>query len=170
MDTSFGEFVAARNAALRRFGALLTGNRDDGDDLTQTALVRVGARWSRLNHDGSPEAYIRTTMVRLYLNDRRRRLRHRERVDAGVDSPVIGPDVDLRLTLWNQLRKLPPRQRAVIVLRYYEQLSEAEIAAVLGCSRGTVKSQAFKALTSLRAATGHGQALIAGAEGDPNER
>lgn len=169
MDANFGEFVAARNASLRRFGALLTGNRDDGDDLTQAALVRVGMRWSKLDQKHSPEPYVRKVMVRLYLNDRRRRQRHAETVtDAPPERAEEPPDLDLRQALWRQLHQLPPRQRAVIVLRYYEQLSEAEIADVLGCAPGTVKSQAFKALTALRAATGNGRALTA--EGDSHER
>jgi len=148
---------------------LLTGNRDDGDDLTQAALVRVGMRWSKLDQEHSPEPYVRKVMVRLYLNDRRRRRRHAETVtDAPPDDPQEPPDLELRQALWHQLHQLPPRQRAVIVLRYYEQLSEAEIADVLGCAPGTVKSQASKALSALRGATGSGRALTA--EGDFSDR
>jgi RNA polymerase sigma-70 factor (sigma-E family) len=169
VDASFGEFVAARNAALRRFGALLTGNRHDGDDLAQAALIRVGLRWSKLNRRYSPEPYVRTVMVRLYLNERRRRRRHAETVtDKPPDNADEPLDLDLRHALWQQLHKLPPRQRAVIVPRYYDQLSETEIADVIGCAPGTVKSQAAKALTTLRAATRNGRALTA--EGDPHDR
>jgi RNA polymerase sigma-70 factor (sigma-E family) len=148
VDISFGEFVTARIGALRRFGLVLTGNPHDGDDVVQAALVRVGMRWNHIRHDTSAKPYIRTTMVRLYLNDRTRR-RHREVITDQLDAvpTAAGPDVDLRTAVWRALQILPPRQRAVIVLRYYEQLTEAETADALQCSRGTVKSQTAASLS-----------------------
>ena len=146
----FDAFVRARMPALLRFAHALTGDPHTAADLVQDALVRTGIRWSRLERLGDPEAYVR----RAILNGRVSRWRklHRERlVDAVPERPAAEPrghDDDL----WRLLATLPERQRAVLVLRYYEDMSEEQIAATLGCARGTVKSQASKALAKLRAA------------------
>jgi RNA polymerase sigma-70 factor (sigma-E family) len=151
MDDEFAAFVRMRMPALLRFGHALTGNPHDALDLVQAALERTGVRWRSVSRDGrDPEAYVRRAMVNSWVS-RWRRLR-RESLVAGVpDRPVAADDGALeREPLWQALRELPPRQRAVVVLRYYEDLSEAEIAAVLGVSPGTVKSQASKAMATLR--------------------
>lgn len=162
MSTSFSSFAQARLTSLRRFGFMLTGNSDDGDDLVQAALLRVASRWPAMRHHDAPEAYVRQTMVRLNLN--RLRQHRRQRTTPGLDQDVLAEtvDLDLRRALIVELAKLPARQRTVIVLRYYEGLSEAEIAAAMRCSTGTVKSQAAKALASLRRATEHGNTLLPG--------
>jgi RNA polymerase sigma-70 factor (sigma-E family) len=154
MDDDFAAFVQLRMPALLRFGHALTGNRHDALDLVQTALERTGARWRTVCRHGNPEAYVRRAMVNAWVS-RWRRLR-RETLVAGVpDGPAAAAaaaaDAVLeREPLWQALRALPPRQRAVIVLRYYEDLSEAQIADVLGVTPGTVKSQAAKAMATLR--------------------
>ena len=152
----FEEYVAARRGALLRTAYLLTGHREDAEDLVQVALVKVVPRWSRIASD--PEPYVRRVLVNESISRWRRR-RWREvstddlpdgPVGGPVDGPVDGPGAD-RVALQRALARLAPRQRAVVVLRYYEDLTEAETARVLGISVGTVKSQARDALARLRA-------------------
>jgi RNA polymerase sigma-70 factor, ECF subfamily len=164
IDAALAEFAAARWSALLRFGLLLTGNAADAEDLVQTALARTAARWRAMRHLERPEAYVRTAMVRLCAN-RWRSLLSRERLTAEVPdrAAVSDPieDVADREAMWAALRTLPPRQRAVVVLRYYEDMSERDIARLLGITQGTVKSQAAKALRALRSALD-----LPGTEGD----
>jgi RNA polymerase sigma-70 factor (sigma-E family) len=157
LDADLAEFVVTRWPTLLRFGLLLTGNLADAEDLVQTALTRTAVRWPAMRNRDRPEAYVRQAMVRLHVN-RWRSLLSRERLAAQVpDRAVPAGGIEslaVRQTMWAALATLPPRQRAVLVLRYYEDLSEAEIAQVLDCRPGTVKSQAAKALRSLRQVTG----------------
>lgn len=145
----FTDFVAARGSALYRYGYVLTGNAEDAADLTQEALMRLGDAWPRVRKRDDPEGYVRTIMARLHISVWRR-LRKERLVAAvpevGYTEDHIGDDVGL----WNELKGLPPKQRAVLVLRYYEDLSDQEIAELLGISRGTVRSQAARALNKLR--------------------
>jgi RNA polymerase sigma-70 factor (sigma-E family) len=145
-------FVHHRAAALLRYGYVLTGNRHDAADLTQEALVRVGAVWRRIVAKGDPEAYVRTTMARLHVSRWRRLRRERlvERVPERGYSEAELARIDGDTGLWQALATLPARQRAVLVLRYYEQRSDEEIAAVLRIARGTVRSQAARGLDKLR--------------------
>jgi RNA polymerase sigma-70 factor (sigma-E family) len=148
----FEEFVRARTPSLFRFGFALTGSQHDGADLVQEALIRLGAAWPRVRRRHNPEGYVRTTMVRLHISIWRRRRRERL-VDAVPDRGYTDAgllDIDARGDLWQALAALPPRQRAVLVLRYYENWTDDEIASMLGVSRGTVRSQAFRALERLR--------------------
>jgi len=146
----FEEFAAASLPGLLRFGHVLTGDRLRAEELVQQALVSTWARWRRIEHD-QPLAYVRRAMVHQHTSWWRRSRREAV-IPAGYDPAAPeGPDLGERERAVTALRLLPPRQRAVIVLRYYEDLSEAEIARVLGCSPGTVKSQASKALRTLRA-------------------
>ena len=148
--SDFAQYVTLRLPALLRFGHALTGNPHDASDLVQDALERVGARWSSIDHDrGSADAYVRRSM----LNARTSRWRRRRRETLVAEIPDSTVQARDRLDdepLWIALQTLPPRQRAVIVLRYYEDLSEAEIAGTLGISAGTVKSQASRAMATLR--------------------
>ncbi len=154
MDTAvaraaFDEFVAARSAALMHVAYLLTGNRHDAEDLLQVALARVAQRWGRIEE---PEAYVRRTLYTQSVS-RLRALRRRppEFLSATMaDSATPLADVDLRVALDLALRKLTARQRAVLMLRFYEDLSESQTAQVLGCALGTVKSQTRHALSRLR--------------------
>jgi len=147
----FEDFVAGRSQALQRFGYALTGDWALAEDLLQTALARAYPRWSRIRRE-DPEAYVRKIMVNTWSSWWGRRWRGE--LPAAELPEVAGPDsftgVDHRQALRCALAKLPPRQRAVVVLRYHQDLSEAQVAALLGISVGTVKSQAAKALTALR--------------------
>jgi RNA polymerase sigma-70 factor (sigma-E family) len=152
----FAEFVREALPGLLRYGHLLTGNPHDAADLVQTALEKVGARWSSVvRKSGDPVAYTRKAMANSHVS-RWRRVRRESLV---AELPEVGAATDRDRfedePLWEALRDLPPRQRAVIVLRYYEEQSEMEIANVLGISRGTVKSQASKAMATLRARLGN---------------
>ncbi len=150
----FAEFVLSRTAALLRFAYLLTGDRHLAEDLTQEALVRVHQRWTRIVHEDGPEPYVRKTILHLYLSWRRRRSSAElpseylpERADPGrFDEDLLDRD-----EMWTLLATLPRAQRAVVVLRYYEDLSDPDIAHLLGCSAATVRVHAFKALKRLRA-------------------
>jgi RNA polymerase sigma-70 factor (sigma-E family) len=149
-EEEFQEFVLGRSTALLRTAYLLTHDWGQAEDLLQTALAKNWFARGRITT--APEVYARATMANTYASWWRRRWRGEvptallpER--AGVD-PMLA--VDDRVALWRALGRLPRRQRAVLVLRYYEGLSEAEIAEELGCAAGTVKSQAAKALAALR--------------------
>jgi RNA polymerase sigma-70 factor (sigma-E family) len=148
----FEDFIANRLPALYRYAYVLAGNQHDAEDLVQEALTRTGAAWGRVRRKDDPEGYVRTTMARIMANRwRRPRLEHL--VARPPEQPVEDRELH-RLSetdgLDSALAGLPPRMRAVLVLRYYEQLTEEETARVLGCSRGTVKSQASRALAKLR--------------------
>ena len=151
---SFEEFVHARSAALFRTAYLLTGSGPDAEDLLQSSLVKVYVAWARASAADSVEAYARRVLVNTYISSRRPLRVVRERgVDEPPDAPAIpGREPEQRLLLWPHVESLAPRQRAVVVLRYYEDLSEREIAAVLGCAPGTVKAAASAALRNLRRA------------------
>ncbi|WP_020579306.1 SigE family RNA polymerase sigma factor [Actinopolymorpha alba] len=176
---NYETFVAVRVQALLRYGYVLTGSQHDAADLVQEALVRLRTAWSRVNNKRDPEAFVRTTMARLHISAWRRW--RREKSVAAVpdraytDSSLA--ETETRDQLWNELRGLPRRQRAVLVLRYYECLSDVEIARVLGISRGTVRSQAARGLAKLRsriaqadahdtAKTGHGAGVTEGSVQD----
>jgi RNA polymerase sigma-70 factor (sigma-E family) len=152
-DEPFQAFVLARRNALLSYAHLLTGSRESAEDVLQTALVRTALAWRRVRNQGDPEGYVRVAISRTAVSAwRSRRWRERPYADPPDRPTGIDPaqQVDERDAMWQALAGLPPRQRAVLVLRYYEGLSEAEIAATLGCARGTVKSQAAKGLAHLR--------------------
>jgi RNA polymerase sigma-70 factor (sigma-E family) len=152
-EDEFRAFVVARQPALLRAAYLLTGDAHAAEDLVQTGLAEAAYRWGRLA-DGQPEAYVRRVIYTRFCSGlRRRRVLVEAPVAIAPDRPV--PDatesVDQRVGLERALASLPPRQRACVVLRFYEDRSEAETAALLGCSVGTVKSQTHDALKRLRA-------------------
>lgn len=152
-DVTYEEFVTTRAHALLRYGYVLTGNADDAADLVQDGLVRLRGGWEGVVNKSDPEGYVRTIMARRHISLWRRRRRERlvgsvpeERYDdRGIEQAENDP------RLWEALAELPPRQRAVLVLRYYEDRADEEIAGILGISRGTVRSQAARALDKLRA-------------------
>lgn len=153
MDTAeFEAFVVARSGALLRFGRMVTADAHDAEDLVQGALAAAFRHRRRLER-GDVEAYVRRSVVNAQATRWRRLLRREQTTSTPPDRSVPGAasGVDDRLWAVDALRSLPPRQRAVLVLRYFYDLDEAAIAAELGISRGTVKSQASKALASLRA-------------------
>jgi len=152
---TYEEFVAARLPALVRYAAVLTGDREQARDIVQTVLARAFAKWSRIHRTERPEAYVHRMVTNEFLNGRRGRRPRLVELGAltGRDAPTV-PDHAERLSersdLWQRLQALPPRQRAVVVLRYYEDFTDLEIAAVLGCTTGTVRGYAARALAALR--------------------
>ena len=150
-EDSFAEYVGARWSALYRLSVLLVGE-SRADDLTQTALLRAFASWDRVREAAAPDAYVKRILVNTAITEGKKTKRFStvdvHRAEPGSASPEAG--VLDRAELWPRISALPARQRAVIVLRYYEDLSEAEIADVLGCARGTVKAHASQALKALR--------------------
>ena len=150
-EQDFDSYVAARSAALRRLAVLLTGDDGHADDAVQSALLSAWRRWDRISRLDNVDAYVRTVLVNAVRTARRGKLREvvgaapdaatHERADAIVD----------RDPMWRALRRLPPKQRAVVVLRFYEDLTEAQTADALGCHIGTVKKYTARALDTLRA-------------------
>ena len=149
----FGDFVATRSAALVRSAWLLTGNEATAQDLVQTALAKTWVRWSHVVDQDSPEAYVRKIMLSVFLTWNRRRWLGELAIGVVPDRGDQHDEfarADLRGSLLVALRDLPRRQRAVVVLRYFDDLTEAQTAVVLGCSVGTVKSHNARALSALR--------------------
>lgn len=145
----FAAFVHARQRALLRAGFLLTGDQHLAEDLLQGALVKLALHWPRVSQ-GNPEAYVRTVLYR-DLVSWRRRYRREQVVALPPERPALaGSGQDDQIVFQHALARLTAKQRAVLVLRYFEDLSEAETADVLGVSVGTVKSQCHAALRRLR--------------------
>lgn len=142
----FESFVIARRPALLRTAYLLTGNHHDAEDLVQSALIKVVPKWARIKD--RPEAYVRQVLARESVNRWRTRRWREVTTDAVPDA--MQHDSTERIALLDDLRRLPPRQRAVLVLRYFDDLTEADTAAALGISVGTVKSHTRDALATLR--------------------
>lgn len=151
-DEAFTSFVAARSRSLLRTAYLLTGDHQMAEDLVQSALTKTYLAWGRIRDRDALEAYVRRTMITTQTSWWRRRWRGETPTELLPETPYDGAlgASDERVRVWPHLRALPARQRTVLVLRYYEDLSEGEIAGLLGCSAGTVKSQAHRALTTLR--------------------
>jgi len=144
----FEEYVAARRGALLRTAYLLTGQHDDAEDLVQVALVKAVPRWRRIADD--PEPYVRRILLHENISRWRARRWREVSTDRLPERAVPGATSEDALVLRDALQQLAPRQRAVIVLRYYEDLTERETAELLGVRVGTVKSQARDALARLR--------------------
>jgi RNA polymerase sigma-70 factor (sigma-E family) len=147
----FGEFVAARSSHLIRLAYVLTGDQHAAEDLLQSALAKAAAHWGRIH--SAPEAYVKQIIYREQVSWWRRRSRQPETAMAQVPDRVAAPPsagVEERLALHEALRALPPGKRAVLVLRYLEDLPEAQVADILGCSVGTVRSQTHKAIAQLK--------------------
>jgi RNA polymerase sigma-70 factor (sigma-E family) len=162
----FEEFVAARYGALVRTARLLSASHEDAEDLVQSTLVRCVPVWDRIV--GDPEPYVRTVLVRENVSRWRRRRWREVAVDQVPDTPVEQAQAWDRPELVRALARLAPRQRAAVVLRHVEDLSEAETARLMGCSVGAVKSQCHAGLARLRVllpeAGTHGDAAaVAGA-------
>lgn len=151
-DEAFAAYMDARQSALLRTAFLLTGERAGAEDLLQTALAKLYLSWDKVRDREALDGYVRRIMVNEHNSLWRRAWRRREHpTDALPDAPVTDDyDDGQGSALWGLVQTLSPRQRSVIVLRYYEQLSEQETADVLGISVGTVKSQASRALAGLR--------------------
>jgi RNA polymerase sigma-70 factor (sigma-E family) len=155
-DADFAAYLAARQASLLRTAYLLTGNRHDAEDLTQTAFAKLYLSWDKVRDRGSIDGYVRRILVNEHNSLWRRAWKRRElaqdhalldRVDGAVRDEY---DEGRGSALWDLVQTLPRKARAVVVLRYYEEMTEAETAQVLGISVGTVKSQSSRALAALR--------------------
>jgi RNA polymerase sigma-70 factor (sigma-E family) len=146
----FDEFVGARSRALLRTAYLLTHDHALAEDLLQTALAKAWFSWGRI--EGDPEPYVRRILVNTYASWWRRKWNGEQPAETMPEpAPEGGADEHAEPTdLWAAMRRLPRRMRAVVVLRYFEDLTEAQTAELLGCSVGTVKSQTSKALAKLR--------------------
>ncbi|MGW4468028.1 SigE family RNA polymerase sigma factor [Micromonospora sp. NPDC004704] len=149
---SFDAYVQARTAALSRIAFLLTGDHHLAEDLVQQTFLRVAGRWQRVVMEGSPDPYVRKVLYHEHVSWWRQARRVGQVTFVGADKPV--PDyadrVSVTVAVQRALARLGPRQRAALILRYFEDLTEAETAAVLGCRVGTVKSQVRDGLARLR--------------------
>ena len=155
-EREFGELVAGRSHALRRTAYLMCGDWHQAEDLVQITFIKLYRAWGRVNRHDDLDAYLRKTLLNACIDERRRPWRRRELpTSAPPDHPdhsaVLVHDRDL---LVSGLRQIAPGQRAVLVLRFWEDLSVEETARVLGCSTGTVKSQTARGLVALRAVVG----------------
>jgi RNA polymerase sigma-70 factor (sigma-E family) len=151
----FSDYIAARMPSLRRLALLLCQDWHSADDLVQAALTRLYLGWAKAARAGNIDAYVRTIMVREFIRDRRTGWARRVTVtDRPLDLPAPPPDREGFLDLRAAVAGLPPRQRAVLVLRFYCDLNVDQTAAALGCAPGTVKSQTAKALAALRRVLG----------------
>ena len=151
---AFRGYVSARSPALLRTAYLLTGSRPDAEDLVQTALAKTYLAWDRIREREAVDGYVRRVMVNTQTSFWRRRRPQEtayDEVPEGAPGRDRTADADLHEVLWSSLARLPRRQRAAVVLRYYEDLSEADTARVMGVSVGTVKSTTSRALACLRA-------------------
>ncbi|WP_076262958.1 SigE family RNA polymerase sigma factor [Intrasporangium flavum] len=151
----FTAWVRSREQALGRLAFLLTGDRDTAEDLLQNSLAKVYRHWERVRAAELPDAYVRRLRVNENNSRWRRVLRRPESPGSHVLEVVAPPapaglDASEALDLWRHVQALPTQQRAAVVLRYYEDLTEAQTAAVLGCSVGTVKSHTSRAIGALR--------------------
>src|SRR6266702_6867597 len=152
LDGEFRDFMHARWPAMVRLAYVLTGDQGHAEDVAQTAFARAYASWPKVRRTDNPEAYVR----RIVVNENRNRYRKHRVAERLTDSPPergaadATRQYDERSALVAALQRLGPRQRAVIVLRYWLDLTEAEAAAALNCSAGTVKSQTSRALAALR--------------------
>ena len=150
---SFDAFVAARGSAMLRHAYVLTGDRHLAEDLVQETLAHLYRRWDRVAASTSPEAYVRTSVTRQFLSWRRRRS-STERVTDELPESVDAADTGDRIAgddaVWRALSTLPRKQRAILALRFYDDQSDLQIAEILGVSASTVRSQASRALATLR--------------------
>ncbi|HEU5474048.1 MAG TPA: SigE family RNA polymerase sigma factor [Actinophytocola sp.] len=157
-EQEFAEYFAARRDAVRRTAFMLCGDWHRADDLAQTAFVALHRRWRKIRDRGALDAYVRRTLVRAMIDETRRPWRRERSVDELPETVQpdgeVGETVANRSALLDGLRGVPPRQRAVLVLRFLEGLDVAATAEVLKCSEGTVKSQTARGLTALREVLG----------------
>ena len=151
-DAGFRAFVVAHRSALLRTAYMLTGDRGHAEDLVQTALLKACRHWPRVTERGDPSAYVRRVLVTTAISWRRRMLTTEQVIDVVPERAHHDQHAERSDEVMRALRALPPRMRAVVVLRFYEDRSEAQTAELLGCSVGTVKTQASRAMARLRLA------------------
>jgi RNA polymerase sigma-70 factor (sigma-E family) len=163
-ESEFVEFVRARQPRLLGFAYLLSGDRHTAEDLVQSALAKTFLSWDRLRDLNALDAYVRRVIVNEHNSLWRRPWKRREHPSAELPESRSADrhDVETNDALWRLVRSLPSRQRAAVVLRYYEDLTEADTAEVLGCSVGTVKSQTSRALETMRNQVAEDPGLLGG--------
>jgi RNA polymerase sigma-70 factor (sigma-E family) len=151
-DPGFRDYVTSRTGSLLRMAYLLTGNQADAEDLVQAALAKTYQAWDRIEDRNALDGYVRRAMVNTHISWWRRRRVEEYPTDDIPDRPAAdhAGDSELSDTLQRALDRLPSRMRAAVMLRYYEDMSEAEVAAALGISQGTVKSTVSRAVAKLR--------------------
>lgn len=150
-DAAFAEYFAARSGAMRGTAFLLCGDWHRAEDLVQTAFTKLYTHWHRVARHEALDPYVRQVLIRTFIDDGRRGWWRRERPqETPVEQVAAQASADDRLVLMQALAGVPPRQRAVLVLRYWEDMSVEETAVALSCSTGTVKSQAARGLDALR--------------------
>lgn len=161
-DREFRAYFEARVAVIRRTAYLMCGDWHRAEDLAQTALAKLYVAWPRLNRGGQVDAYARKIVVRAAIDDSRRWFRRSETAMETVPDivPAPAPGVDDIVDVRRALAELPPGQRAAVILRYWEDLPITETAELLGCSEGTVKSQAAKGLATLRRLLSAGRTVV----------
>ncbi|MBB2944204.1 RNA polymerase sigma-70 factor (sigma-E family) [Actinoplanes lutulentus] len=151
-DEAFAEYFAARSAAMRSTAYLLCGDWHRAEDLVQTAFTKLYLRWNRVQRHDALDPYVRKVLIRAFIDEGRWGWWRRERPhETQPDVATAAVPSDDRVMLLAALARVPDRQRAVLVLRYWQDLSVEETAEALGCSAGTVKSQASRGLVTLRA-------------------
>lgn len=153
-DQEFAEFAATSAPRLRRAAFLLCGDWHTAEDLAQTALAKVFVSWRKVRRHEAAHAYAMRTLVNSYLADKRRRSSSEVVTGELTENPAGTPAPETRIVLLDALATLPPRSRAVVMLRYWMDLSVEQTADVLGCSAGSVKSMSARALDRLRAELG----------------
>ncbi|PXY34574.1 SigE family RNA polymerase sigma factor [Prauserella sp. PE36] len=153
-EQEFAEYFAAKRDSVRRTAYMLCGDWHRADDLAQTAFVALHRRWRKIRDRAATDAYVRKTLVRAAIDESRRPWRRERQSDELPEPPPAGEPLAERVAtredLLAGLRKVPPRQRAVLVLRYLEGLDVGGVAKALGCSEGNVKSQTARGLANLR--------------------
>ncbi|GAA4538847.1 SigE family RNA polymerase sigma factor [Amycolatopsis samaneae] len=153
-EQEFAEYFAARRDAVRRTAYMLCGDWHRADDLAQTAFVALHRRWKKIRDRGATDAYLRKTLVRASIDESRRPWRRERQTDElpepVPDGPGLAERVATREDLLAALREVPPKQRAVLVMRFFEGLDVSAAARALGCSEGNVKSQTARGLANLK--------------------
>ena len=174
--TEFERFAVGHADGLIRIAYLMVGDRGDAEDIVQECMLRLARKWPRVRKMEHPGAYARRVMVSLVLDGRHQRARRTLELAATAPEHAVGindqpaESLDARADLIWALRGLSPRHRAVLVMRYFSDLGEAEVAAILGCSVGTVKSSTSRALTQLRLTLEESETEPAGAPNPPATR
>lgn len=151
-EAEFREYVAARSNALWHTAFLMCGDAHQAEDVVQTTLMKLYAAWGRVDRSGGCDAYVRKILARCVIDEHRRAWRRREKSVADLPEVVApaGPDAEERRVVLHALAQLGPRQRAAVVLRFWEDMSVEQTAHVLNCSQTTVRSQTARGLATLR--------------------
>ena len=167
MTAEFDEWVAARGPGLLRLAYVLTGNRADAEDAVQDALARALPRWEHIRSVGDPDAYVRRMVVNAHTSWWRRFRRRETPVAEPYGNSSDSPSTEERDRVWRACLGLPEAQRVAVVLRYYEQLEYAEIAALTGVAEGSVRARVSRGLAALRTALADPPADPSGEEETP---